>query len=154
MELYEDFFALAWTVGIPSATYLARIQDLIAVSPPSEDETAVLAVHGNGEHVVTDGASAVAEAQLKSTPTRFLRVDYENYSVIWRSPLRYASGYWEPGEAGLIVERIGMSACVAFLRRTATPRIALRAHGIASTFRELGGDLFSAEEADGERGRL
>lgn len=134
LETYPDFFALAWTTGIRCSTYLDRIYDLIDEGAPTGDDTAVLDVDDRTGHDVMDGGRAIRDAIEHPLEVKFLRVDYSNFSIVWRTP-SYGPGIkWEPGEAGLIIEEFNPQLCAAYLRRTATPEIAVRAHGISMTF--------------------
>ncbi|MET7921062.1 50S ribosomal protein L30 [Streptomyces avermitilis] len=134
LETYPDFVALAWTTGIRCSTYLDRICDLIDEDVPTEADTAVLAIADCAGHTVTDGGSAVRDAAEHPLEVKFLRVDYSNFSIIWRTPSYGPGAEWEPGEAGLIIEKFDPQLCASYLRRTATPDIAVRARGISGTF--------------------
>ncbi|MEU5050145.1 uL30 family ribosomal protein [Streptomyces sp. NPDC021096] len=134
VEVYEDFFALAWATALPFSAYLARTCDLMPKQAPSDEETGVLAMRGMGKHVVTSGRGALSRAAIEPSNVLFLRIDYPQLSVTWRTPSQRRGGAWEPGESGLIAESFESLRWARLIRRTATPEIASRALGVVDAF--------------------
>jgi hypothetical protein len=106
LQVHPEFASLMWTTLLGAQQTYLTIEEFLP-DAPKDHETAVFLRYPTEGHIVTSGHEAVQALREDENQIRFWRIDWEQFSFLWRASSRLDKpGSSDANDCGVVAEQI------------------------------------------------